>query len=85
MTPYHKVIWKSIDRILLEVWDPLELGGIAPADEYQSYVPAVFSLKIGNASLDQIADHLLEVEKSKLGLEGEERRCRNAAMKIIRL
>ncbi len=85
MTPYHKIIWKSIDRILLEVWDPLELGTSSPSDEYQTYTPAVFSLKIGNASLDQIADLLLEMEKSKLGLPGEERRCRNAAMKIVRL
>ncbi len=85
MTPYHKVIWKSIHHLLLAEWDPLNLGVSAPADEYQSYIPDVFRLKIENASLDAMSNHLLMLERTNLGLEGEERRCRNVAMKIIRL
>ncbi|MDQ3016276.1 MAG: hypothetical protein M3R25_06115 [Bacteroidota bacterium] len=85
MTPYHRVLWKAIDRILLTDWDPLLLNGIGPSDEYQSYLPSVFKLKIENATLDELTDHLVKLEAEVLSRQANESNCRTVAMKIIRL
>jgi hypothetical protein len=47
-----------IGRILYEDWDPLELCGIAPSSEYDSYIGGVYRLLASGASCEQIAEHL---------------------------
>ncbi len=53
--------------ILYEDWDPLGLRGVAPSDEYDSYLGGVYRLLASGASCEQVAEHLAEVERGPLG------------------
>lgn len=49
-------LYKKIDTLLWEEWDPIgvnDYGG--PDDEYRSYVPKVFRMKTEGASTIEIA------------------------------
>lgn len=49
MTSEQKELYTAIDEILWNDWDPIGVSDIAPRDEYQSYTPTIFSLKINGA------------------------------------
>lgn len=36
MTSEHKELYKAIDEVLWNDWDPIGVNDIAPRDEYQS-------------------------------------------------
>jgi hypothetical protein len=50
---------------------------------YQSYTPEIFSLKIRNANLETIAQHLFKIEEERMELFGGIEKCRIVAAKII--
>jgi phosphatidylglycerophosphatase C len=58
----------AISHILFEEWDPLEIGDLAPRDEYDSYVGGVFRLVASGAPPARVAEHLAEIERSAMGL-----------------
>ena len=58
MSPEHKALYKSVDEILWNDWDPIGVNDIAPRDEYQSYVPEIFSMLIHNKTEKEIAARL---------------------------
>jgi hypothetical protein len=60
---------RRIDEILYYVWDPIGVSR-APAtrDEYESYVPHVFKLLLGNSSAESISNHLDSIAKENMGL-----------------
>ena len=68
MTPLQRKLFKSIDEILWKDWDPLDLNGAVPKDEYQNYTPAIFKLKLMGADVDTIAHQLQEFEQNAMGL-----------------
>ena len=79
-------IQDRIGRILYEDWDPLGLHGIAPADEYDSYVGDVYRLLASGASCEQVAEHLAEVERGPFGYsEATAARNMAAARKLCEL
>ncbi len=55
MTAEHKELYKAIDEILWNDWDPIGVKEIAPRDEYQNYTPTIFSLKINGVDTETIA------------------------------
>lgn len=80
----QKDFYYAIDRILWEEWDPIGVNGIEDVrDEYDSYVSHLFSLSINGADQAKIASHLLDIERSSMGLLGNKQNCEEVAQKII--
>ncbi len=83
MTREQNALFEFIEDLLSYEWDPLGLNGFGPRDEYQTYVPQLFSLAIGNATADQIADRLRSVETETLGVTGDFEKCKQLARIIV--
>ena len=76
-------IYKAIDEILWNDWDPIGVNDCAPRDEYQSYLPEIFRLKIEGGNAEVIANKLLYFEMERMGLDGDIKHCRTIAAKIL--
>ena len=59
LSPAHTKLYKEIDEILWNDWDPIGMKfNEGPRDEYESYLPSIFSLKIKGESIEIIASKL---------------------------
>jgi hypothetical protein len=77
-------IYKTIDEILWNDWDPIRVNETEEArNEYQSYTPQVFSFRINNSDNETIARHLYKIETEIMGLNGDIKKCREVAEKIL--
>jgi len=70
LSPKQKELWKRIQRILWEKWDPI---GVYEKDsewddEYDSYVPHVFRLAIEGNDYIRIAASLTSTINQNIGL-----------------
>lgn len=84
MSLEEKSLYKVIDEILWNDWDPIGVNDIEDArDEYQSYTSQVFGLKINNTDKEIIAQHLLKIERELMGLPGNLENCRKVAEKLV--
>jgi hypothetical protein len=59
----------KITMILYNDWDPIGVKGMAPLDEYDSYVPSVLRLLKGGATVEQISKQLADDCKRGLGFD----------------
>ena len=67
--PRPRDVQERIRQVLLRGWDPIGVAEEPGAqDEYDSYVGAVYRLLASNASEQQIAAHLGEIEAEYMGL-----------------
>jgi hypothetical protein len=59
------------DRIrpVLLLWDPIGLGDLGPADEYDSYIGGIYTLLRRGAAREEIAEHLGGIEMERMGME----------------
>lgn len=78
-------LYRAIDEILWNDWDPIGINDSAARDEYQGYIPAVFNLKLEGASREIIAKKLFDIEKENIGLTGNMQHCLAVADKIVNL
>jgi len=86
LSPEQKKLYKEIDEILWNDWDPIGVNDIEDArDEYQSYTDTIFGLKIHGASKEIIARKLLSIETEMMGFWGGEEKCSIVAEKIMDL
>ncbi len=83
MTSEQKKLYNSVDEILWNEWDPIGVNDFAPRDEYQSYVPEIFSLLIHNKTEKEIADRLYKIETETIGVIGSREHCLIIAKKLI--
>ncbi|WP_206958501.1 hypothetical protein [Trinickia acidisoli] len=64
-------LYRRVDEILYYVWDPI---GVAPnavtRDEYQRYLPKVFSMLQEGADASSIAVYLDNIATESMGLNG---------------
>lgn len=69
LSPKEMELYKRIDEILFYKWDPIGIsdGGWA-RDEYQSYLPRVFSLALEYEVPEPIAKYLTVVTMESMGL-----------------
>ena len=77
-------IYKKIDDLLYYEWNPIG-GEDLPRDEYQSYTPHIFSLKIQGANKIKIAEHLFYLESVTIGMTGTMKNCEEIAQKILEI
>ena len=78
-------IYNRIDDVLWFDWDPIGVNDSFPRDEYQSYTPAIFRLRIENANLKSIANQLYDFEINSMGISGGKERCERVAKKILEI
>jgi hypothetical protein len=62
-------IQAAIARIHYDDWDPIGLAGVAPRDEYDTYVGGVYRLLASGATAEQIAEHLVRIEREAMGYD----------------
>jgi hypothetical protein len=85
LSPVHKALYRRVDEVLHYVWDPISVAGTPEArDEYDSYVPHVFSMLIHDARSAEIAQFLVTTETEAMGLSGSQR-VRERANKVVQL
>lgn len=76
----------AIDQILCTDWDPIGVNDISICrDEYRSYVPAIYILKMEGSDSETIALHLLEIAQEEMEIPLTIESCRRVAEKIIAL
>jgi len=84
MNTKEKELYDKIDEILWREWDPIGVNDIEDVrEEYQSYTPQIFSLKIQGADKLIISEHLYKLETNNMGLTGNKNNCEEVAQKII--
>jgi len=69
LSPFEKELYQRIDEVIHYVWDPIGVAGVPQArDEYDSYLPQVFSMLIEQKGENDIAAYLTGVEDNRMGL-----------------
>ena len=59
----------AIRRVLLHDWDPIGVADVPEAaDEYDSYIGAVYRLLASGADEQQLAVHLAAIQTDRMGL-----------------
>jgi hypothetical protein len=72
--------------LLLREWDPIGVRDVPQAaDEYDSYVGGVVQALRSGATASAIADQLIEIEVSRMGLAGDRARAKRVAEALRRL
>lgn len=77
--------WVARVEVFLRIWDPIGVapGEFGPADEYDSYAPAIVSLLLKGAAAKDIEEYLSEVCTVNMGLPRQVRRDRSTARAIV--
>ena len=74
MNPADLELYKKIDKIIYYDWNPIGVINL-PRDEYQSYIPRIFSLKKAGASVKEIAEVLFKLESETMGMKSKIENC----------
>jgi hypothetical protein len=83
MTSDEEIIYKAIDDILWNDWDPIGINhAIEARDEYSSYVSMIYNLKKSGADVDTIAHQLHSIVTKNIGLFSNIDHCIEVAKKI---
>ena len=62
-------LYRRIDEALHFIWDPIGISRSAWArDEYQSYLPQIFSRVMQSSSRSELRDYLIGIEADHMGL-----------------
>ncbi len=84
MSSLDEEFYRRIDEVLHYLWDPIGVASIPGArDEYDAYLPQVFSLLKAGAGADEIADYLTEVSTQAMGLGSNQERDRHTAELLL--
>lgn len=70
MSDYTRLA-RAVNALLYDQWDPLAITGLFPRDEYESYVPQLIRLALGEdagMSCDAIALHLAQIESREMSM-----------------
>ena len=80
---------RELERIaaFFREWDPIGVGddlaeGGAARDEYDSYAPGVHTLLRRGATATEVAAHLSDIARTRMGIEPQETGTRVAAAHI---
>jgi len=69
LNPFEKELYQRTDEVMHYVWDPIGIAGIPQArDEYDSYLPQVFSMLLERKAEGEIAAYLSKIEDDRMGL-----------------
>ena len=84
LPPDKMELYRRCDEVLHYVWDPIGVAGIPGArGEYDSYLPKIFALVADGADKRRIEDHLVNLEKTSMGLSGNRKRARTTVERLL--
>lgn len=84
LSPFEKELYQRTDEVMHYVWDPIGVAGIPQArDEYDSYLPQVFSMLIERKSEGEIAAYLTGIEDERMGLVPDPEKASQIASILI--
>jgi hypothetical protein len=79
-------IFRAIDKILWTDWDPIGVNDLQICrDEYRSYVPAIYRLKLAGSDREMIASKLFEISQKEMAITLTMDVCREVAEKIVKV
>ena len=77
---------REIDEVLWLTWDPIGVSDTREARrEYTNYVGSVFALLERGATEWELANHLVSLERTSMGLAGQLELARNAARRLLEI
>jgi peptide methionine sulfoxide reductase MsrA len=75
---------EAIKRLLWEDWDPIEVNGFGPDDEYDSYASRIFAMVNEGKGEAEIAEYLRWAAMENMGLsDGGD--CTAIAQRVIEI
>jgi nitronate monooxygenase len=74
-----------VDAALYFAWDPIKVRGVAPRDEYRSYVPTILALLERHADVDELTRALREFRTQNMALQPDDACDRAVAEQLHRL
>jgi hypothetical protein len=81
---FEEELLTRINEVLHYLWDPIGVRGEPHArDEYDGYVPDIYSLLQKGASAEQIAAHLEKIETEWIGLSSNPEHSLAIAHKLL--
>ena len=80
----ERTLYKRVDEVLYYLWDPIGVAEVVEArDEYDSYVPQVFTLLRQEADASQIAQFLSAIVRDRMGMTPDESRAQRIATILL--
>lgn len=77
---------ERVALVLQEQWDPIGNGALpACEDEYADYAATVAGRLVKGASVSELAELLLRIERKAMGLSGDPARARSVAEQLCAL
>lgn len=77
-------LYQRIDEVLHYLWDPIGVATEPMArDEYQAYLPQVFSLLKTNATEEKIAAHLEAIATERMGFNANLKQATQIASVLL--
>jgi hypothetical protein len=65
---FERELQLRVNEVLHYIWDPIGIRGVQEArDEYDAYVPEVYSLLQNGATAEQLAAHLDKIATEGMG------------------
>jgi hypothetical protein len=84
LSPQDNELCQRIDEVLHYIWDPIGVRTEPNArDEYESYLPHVFSMVKHGVSAAALARHLQEITTGRMGLSSVETHDLEVAQLIL--
>ena len=82
LSPHQDELYRRTDEVLHYIWDPIGVAGVPEArDEYDSYLPHVFTLLINTPKTGEIQKYLIKIEEENMGLSVNDH-SRNRAKEV---
>ena len=78
-------IYKKINDIIWEDWNPIGLSKEESPNEYDGYLGQLFSLKIKGVEKLAITEYLFKTDKEIMGIDSDKQYCEKIAEKIINI
>lgn len=76
----------AIRELVMRQWDPIGVASIPEAaDEYDSYIPAIYKLLIERRSVTEIFNYLWWLETEHMGLIGDRQATEEFATRLIEI
>jgi hypothetical protein len=81
---YEKELCQRVNEVLHYIWDPIGVRGEPNArDEYDSYVPQIYSLLQRDAAAEEIATHLDRIATENMGLNSNKKHALFTAQNLL--
>ena len=86
VTERARALHQKIKDVLLQEWDPIGVREIPEAqDEYDGYVPTIYTMLIARKPINEVFDFLLWLETEHMGLTADRQRTQSIAEKLVGL